>query len=280
MTRKSAAFSSLTCYFQGMRLFALLLTLAMAFVMAQVSLAQDVPTDPNADIDAADLDEAARLLFESASRAYEAGNFADALARYTNAYELSGRAPLLYNIALCHDRLEHKAEAADFYERFVVEVPDSSTVGMASSRAAILRASLSAPDTDIQDTDIQDTDVQDVRDTQNTNAGSRSLAGPIASFAVGGAGLVTFVVAALISSSRLSDAEGTCNGAGGCNEDELDDVDRASLIADLGLGVAIAGTAVGVVWLLVGGGDEDDSTARFTPVASPSTLGAQVSGSF
>lgn len=222
------------------------------------------------------------MLFESASRAYEAGNFADALARYTNAYGLSERAQLLYNIALCHDRLEHKVEAADFYERFVVEVPDSSRARMASSRAAILRASMSAPDAELQDTELQDTDLQDtdVQETPDTNASSRSLAGPIASFAVGGAGLVTFVVAALISSSRLASAEESCAGAGGCNEDELDDVDRASLVADIGLGVAIAGTAVGVVWLLVGGGDDDESTARVAPVASPSALGAQVSGSF
>lgn len=114
-----------------MRLSALVLVLAAA----QIGFAQEVAVDPvdpavdpNAEVDAAELDEAARLLFESASRAYEAGNFTDALARYVNAYELSGRAPLLYNIAICHDRLEQKAEAADFYERFVTEVPDSPRV--------------------------------------------------------------------------------------------------------------------------------------------------------
>ncbi|MFT5358007.1 MAG: hypothetical protein ACI9KE_005244, partial [Polyangiales bacterium] len=221
-----------------------------------------------------------------------------------NAYQLSDRAELLYNIAICHDRLEQKEEAADYYERFVAAVPDSPRVGIARSRGEILRTSLDAntQDTDAQNTDAQDTDAQNTEaqdtDAQNTEAqdsdtrdhndalveppaSSRSLAGPIASFAVGGAGLVTFVVAGLISSSRLSGAEETC-GEGTCDVAELDGVDRAALIADIGLGLAIAGTAVGVVWLLVGGGgdDGDEVSAHFAPVASPSTLGAQVSGSF
>lgn len=267
-----------------------LLALLLALTFTQMGFAQETPADPDADLDATELDQAARLLFESASRAYEAGNFTDALARYTNAYQLSERAPLLYNIAICHDRLEQKEEAADFYERFVAEVPDSPRVGIARSRGEILRASLERnAQTTVVETegpDTQDHDGPEVTPPEPTS--SRSLAGPIASFAVGGAGLITFVVAGLISSSRLTVAEGTCMtpagpmGPGGCNSDELDGVDRAALIADIGLGLAIAGTAVGVVWLLVGGGDDepDESAARFTPVASPSTLGAQITGSF
>ncbi|MFT5359226.1 MAG: tetratricopeptide (TPR) repeat protein, partial [Polyangiales bacterium] len=106
--------------------------LFLALTMTQGAFAQDeVPAEAaSVDVDAAGLDQAARLLFESASRAYEAGNFTDALARYTNAYQLSDRAELLYNIAICHDRLEQKEEAADYYERFVAAVPDSPRVGI------------------------------------------------------------------------------------------------------------------------------------------------------
>lgn len=256
-----------------------LLAFLVVLVFTQSSHAQETPADPDADVDAADLDQAARLLFESASRAYEAGNFADALARYTNAYELSNRAPLLYNIAICHDRLDQKAEAADFYERFVAEVPDSPRVGIARSRAEILHASLVSVEEPIEEEPVDTHTQQPVG--QPAPESSRSLAGPIASFAVGGAGLITFVVAGLISSARFSDAEEAC-GAGLCSEALLDDVDRVSLIADVGLGLAIAGTAVGVVWLLVGGGDDerDESATRFAPVAGPSAVGGQVTGSF
>lgn len=270
-----------------MRLFAFLIALTFTQVGFAQQPAAEPSADPDADLDASELDEAARLLFESASRAYEAGNFTDALARYTNAYQLSGRAPLLYNIAICHDRLDQKAEAADYYERFVAEVPDSPRVGIARSRGEILRASLEADgqttDVETQDAETQENSETSADVTPAEPSSSRSLAGPIASLAVGGAGLVTFVVAGLISSSRLSAAEATCTSpmGDGCSPDELDGVDRASLVADIGLGLAIAGTAVGVVWLLVGGDDEpDESAARFSPIASPNELGAQVMGSF
>ncbi|MEM7608087.1 MAG: hypothetical protein AAF411_22255, partial [Myxococcota bacterium] len=95
-------------------------------------------------------------------------------------------------------------------------------------------------------------------------------------------GLITFLVAGLISNSRLADAEDTCVSPSGCDVGELDDVDRASLIADIGLGVAIAGTAVGVIWLLVGGGDEEEASAavELQPLAGRQTVGARLSGSF
>lgn len=225
--------------------------------------------DANTEVDEQGLDQAARLIFEAASRSYEAGNFQDALPRYEQAYDLSGRAPLLYNIALCHDRLDHGEEAADFYERFVAEVPDSPRVPVARSRAEILRASRQHLD-------------EVAPPPEPLPVESRSLAGPIVAYGVAGAGLVTFAVSGLLSSTRLSSAEETCMGDTGCDEDELDRVDRASLVADIGLGVAIAGAVVGTLWLLIGRRDagEREDVSAVALLLSPDSLGAQLHGSF
>lgn len=259
---------------------AMLFTVGAGRVFAQPeaneqTVASDVSVE--SDVDEPELDRAARLIFESASRAYEAGDFQDALDRYVQAYDLSQRALLLYNIALCHDRLDNEAKAAEYYERFVSEVPDSPRAPVARSRAEILRASEA-------EREAAATPVPPPTESQPTlqEADSRSLAGPIAAFGVAGVGLITFAVAGLLSSSRLSSAEDTCAGPVGCDVAELDGVDRASLVADIGLGVAIAGAVVGTILLLVGRKNTDEPATRsaVTPLLSPSAMGAQLEGTF
>ena len=248
-------------------------SLGVAAAHAQPTPAAD-PSD--------ELDEAARLLFEDGTRAYDAGRFDEARGRYVNAYELSGRPELLYNIASCHDRLDEKEQALANYERFLAELPDSSRAAIVSSRIEVLRRSVASdaaepPDTDSDPVDGADpVDSADPVERHAAAGGSRSLVGPIASFAVAGAGLVTFAVAGLIANSRYNSAETDCL-AGTCNEDDLSAINRGALIADIGLGLAIAGAAVGVVWLIVGGKKSDDSSAGNRPSLSP-TFSAQHAG--
>jgi tetratricopeptide (TPR) repeat protein len=255
----------------------ILLIAATAPALAQEG--SEPPISPDATVDAAELDQAARILFDAGTRAYEAGLFEEALTRYTNAYELSHRPELLYNIAVSHDRLEQKHEAADFYARFVEAVPDSPRIGIARSRAEILQRSV---DEEAVRAAAYENARADNSDSPGNEAppdveGSRSLAGPIASFAIAGAGLVTFAVSGLIAGSRFRDADVTCST--GCDEAQLDSVDTAALVADIGLGIAIAGAAVGVVWLLVGGSG-DDQRAHVSPVVSPQVAGLEFAGSF
>ena len=60
--------------------------------------------------DQSQLDEAARLTFESARQAFVAGDYEAALARFRQAYQLSARPGLLYNIAQTLDRLRRDEE--------------------------------------------------------------------------------------------------------------------------------------------------------------------------
>ncbi len=260
---------------------ALLVAFSLSFLSLPVS-AQEAEGEH-----AAELDDAARVLFDDGTRAYDAGRFDEALDRYETAYELSQRPQLLYNIAVTHDRLDHKREAATFYERFVEALPDSPRAEVASSRAEILRRSANAQDAEVaaarEAAERAEQEAAAAREAvrrpppEPTPEASRSLAGPIASFAVGGAGLVTWAVAGLITMSKHGDCDAE---DAACTTDELDAIDRSALIADIGLGVAIAGVATGVIWLLVGGDDEDEATTQVMPAIGADRAGLLVRSQF
>ena len=214
----------------------------------------------------ASLDEAARIIFEEGNRAFEAGDFATALARFENAHELSGRAQLLYNIAVSHDRLEHKEEAIEYYERYVEEAPNSARVGVARSRAAILREALTP-----------DEEEEEVVEAPVDSYVGPPLAGPITSFALAGVGFVTFAVAGGIARGRHSTAEEGCGASATCDQSTIDDIERPALIADIGLGLGIAAAATGIIWLVVG---KRRARARVDPMVGTESAGLQLSGAF
>ncbi|MBI5502511.1 MAG: tetratricopeptide repeat protein [Deltaproteobacteria bacterium] len=68
--------------------------------------------------------EAARNLFEEGLRAFEVDEWATALDKFNEAYELSPRAAILYNLAVCHERLGDVASAIGAYQRYLGEDPD------------------------------------------------------------------------------------------------------------------------------------------------------------
>lgn len=68
-------------------------------------------------------EEDARLLFEQGREAYGAGRYADARDAWVSAYESSGRADLLYNIAQAYRGLGLPVQELEFLQRFVAAVP-------------------------------------------------------------------------------------------------------------------------------------------------------------
>ncbi len=270
-----------------------LIALALLGPLATGTQAQNTPAATDGAAQSSpdapgELDEAARIVFDNGTRAFEDGRFDEALRLYMSAYDLSQRPQLLYNIAVSHDRLEHKVEAADYYERFVEALPESSRANMARSRAAILREVVAQNNqpTDPSLTDPPD-DENDRGETIEVRAeappeaptASRSLAGPIASFGVAGAGLITFAVAGLIARGKYNDCD---DEMAPCTDSEISSIDTVSLVADIGLGVAVAGAITGVVWLLVGGSsdDGDQAAVRLSPLAGPQQGGVLVEGAF
>lgn len=75
----------------------------------------EAPTD-------AERDAEGRRLFVAGAEAFTGGHYEVALASFQAAYELTGRAALLYNIGLAHDRLRHDEEALDHFRAYIDQV--------------------------------------------------------------------------------------------------------------------------------------------------------------
>src|SRR5258706_8539524 len=83
--------------------------------------------------------DAARLHFQVGQAYYDEANYTDALKEFREAYRLSKRPALLYNIGLCHEHLDQYEEAIAALERYLREQPTSGDRSIIEQRIANLR---------------------------------------------------------------------------------------------------------------------------------------------
>jgi tetratricopeptide (TPR) repeat protein len=85
---------------------------ALGFVIG-VALSMPVSAQPIAD------DAAAREYFNAGRAAFDQADYESALTYFWHAYRTSGRAALLYNIAVAADRLQRDEEALEAFEQYL-----------------------------------------------------------------------------------------------------------------------------------------------------------------
>jgi tetratricopeptide (TPR) repeat protein len=128
----------------------LVVTSFSAMATAQRPRPQPTPTPQTPPAEpATQEDAAARLLFTTAREAFAAGNYQVALERFQQAYDLSHRSALLYNIGTTLDRMRRDREALAAFDRFLVEDPTSPNRSEVEARAAVLRAAVAEEDRQI-----------------------------------------------------------------------------------------------------------------------------------
>lgn len=211
--------------------------------------------------------ERGRLHFQAGASYYEAGDYEDALREFTRAYELSRRPELLFNLHLCHQQLDQLDLAVQRLAEYLDQVDEVPNRQNLERRLDNLR-------------------------TRRGDAGTEEPVEPpppprrgpnvpmIASFAVGGVGAVlagVFGGLALAERGSLSDQ--------GCGVDLACDAGTLrtrAIVADIGLGVAVVGVGLGVVFWLLGRRGEDQASARLRlqPTAGPNGGGAVLLGRF
>lgn len=86
-----------------------------------------------------DLDTAARALFEDGRRAFEGGDFETALSRFQQAYDISHRVPLLWNIATTLDRLRRDEDALAMFQQYLEAAPEATNRSEVEGRIRLLR---------------------------------------------------------------------------------------------------------------------------------------------
>jgi hypothetical protein len=86
--------------------------------------------------------EVARRHFATGSEAYERGDYTLALREFEHARLAKPLPAFDYNIARCHDRLEHYPDAIAAYQRFADATTDPKERGEVVARIEVLRARL------------------------------------------------------------------------------------------------------------------------------------------
>ncbi len=253
--------------------FRLALALTLAFTFAPTSVfAQSDEQLAN--------DEQAHTHFDSGHLYFERGEYDDALREFQAAYDLSHRAPLLYNLYLTLERLGRAGDAADRLEAYLasdVEIDATERTNL-EARMANLRERAAQAATTV-------TPPAPTPPPPASNGGLHELgiAGVIA-LGVGGAALITFAITGGLALSEDSRLAGTCgrNVGSFCTESDVSTLRTLDTVADVMLGVGLAAAAAGAVLLIVDltSGHEARSTAALhvVPLVSPTAYGVAIGG--
>jgi len=250
-------------------------TLCAAALMATSAAAQPSAADRG------------RLHFQAGASYYEAGDYEDALREFQRSYELSNKPELFYNFSLCHQQLGNLEQAADFLEQYLQNVSEIPNRANLERRLENFRERLAeegdddeAPDeTDPDETDPDETIVVGPQPDPEPEGSDINL-GAIVSFSVAGAGAATMLIAGAMALGERSNLEDMgCGDTVACDAGSLK---TRALVADLGMAIAVVGAALGVVFLVVGGGSDDEESARveLSPWAGRGAGGASLRGSF
>jgi hypothetical protein len=104
-------------------------------VLCLGSLPAVAHADPSVDPDL----EIARRHFQRATDLYAAGQYAEAIVEFEATREVHAVPALDFNIARCHDRLEHRADAIAAYQRYLDAVPHATDAAETRERIEVLK---------------------------------------------------------------------------------------------------------------------------------------------
>lgn len=281
----------------GRRIYAAsIVAIGLALLATPAVAAPAAPEKAAADI-------RARELFGKGDTAYAEGRYEEAHAAFVEAYELSGRPQLLFNISNTLERLGKYEEAVEALEKYLAsgKVKDQEVV---RKRLANLRKRVDEQKK--AETHARE-DEQRRRATETpaapvvaappptpspspANAAEPSSEKPtpvlpIVLLATGGAALATGGVFGVLTLSARSDVDASCRSAASgrfCSSNASSAIDRDKtfgLITDIALASGVVLGAAGLYLLLAGGG-ESASRGGARVEARPAGAGVEVVGVF
>jgi hypothetical protein len=243
-------------------------------------------------------DERARELYLRGDRLYAEGSYDEAIVALKQAYELSHRPALLFNIANAYERLGRYEEALLYLNQYAPSAPEHQQhVVLKRIRALEQRAEERRDQDRRRESEATPPLAPPARAPEgaspSTAAGGTLPATaypepdaateatgrpPLLGYAIGGAGLLAIGVGTafgISASSSRSDAESQCRDNGdvllcpASARDALSAADSRALVADIAWGLGLAAVGVGVYLVL----DHDSESGASTSVRSTATAG-------
>lgn len=222
----------------------------------------------------------AKKAFAAGTRAYEHGDFETALARFRRAYQLTGSADLLYNIATVSDRMRRDEQALKAYEGYIAARPDSPDRDHVRGRIEALRASIEAKERVALEAEIEARRAAlEAAEKIKAERPLTHYVGPgVGPWIMIGTGSAVAVTGAVFLGLGQRDQNDVSNAPGGSSFTEFEEaVDRGPRRTKTGialLSVGAAGVLGGVIWQLTGGREEA------IPEVSVGPTGVSVRGNF
>jgi len=239
------------------RLLAIASCLVLPMTLASSADAQTAPaasSEPSQDDDA-------RTLFQLGQSAFDAGRYPAALDYFQQAYDLSHRPQLFYNIGQAADRLRQDRRALEAFEAFLHEAPESPQHASTRARVEVLRAT-------IAEADARERAGSAAPTPETTAAASMAdveepTGNPAVGWAIAGAGGGALIVGAVFLVLGVSDKNAVESAPDGSSFGAIEaEYERASTRITVGsvlMGVGAAAAATGVVLALRTGPRDDDS---------------------
>ncbi len=236
--------------------FALVLSAAAATGAAQAQPA------PSAN------DQIAREHFVRGRDAFSQGDFATAAREFLQAYELSRRPQLLYNIGTAYERLHNWNEANMAFHRYLDEVPGAPDRAEVEARVRMIEVELQHQSTALQTPEQSSNTRVVVVERRVVAPADAPRPWRIAAWVAGGltvvGGGVTLAVG-LLADARYNDlARGCGQTARGCDADDISDMDLRQTLVNVGIVSTSALAAATVTFFAL-------DLLRPTPAAPPVT---------
>ncbi len=197
-------------------------------------------------------DQVAREHFNRGRDAFALGDFATAAREFDQAYQLSRRPQLLYNIGTAYERLHNWSEANVAFRRYLDEVPDAPDRAEVEGRLRMIEVELQHQSEALQAPQASTRVV--VVERPVVVAAEPSRPWRAAFWVAGGltviAGGATLAVG-LIADARYNDLARNCaQTAQGCRADDIDDMRLRQTLVNAGI-VATSALAAATVTFFV-----------------------------
>jgi len=201
---------------------------------------------------ASDVEDAQKRYAEGVL-AFDGAQYETALERFKEAFNLSGNPDILFNLAVCHEKLNSAERAIAFYELYLEEVPDAPDADAVRGRIAALKNPAPAPEaTPPPPTAEPAPPPQEVppskADSRKDHAPSRTRIGQGLVIGIGALVLGSGITA-IAATRRYNDYEAIC--APVCSDAQAKKVRAAAIAADVQMGVGLAALTAGIIWILV-----------------------------
>jgi tetratricopeptide (TPR) repeat protein len=91
------------------------------------------------------LEKEARLKYQAAQKAFDAGRYDEALTQYQASWDLTHYPAIIYRMALCQELLGHREEAVTMYKRYLEAEPESERRATVEARLHDLESGTPPP---------------------------------------------------------------------------------------------------------------------------------------